>query len=149
MVLFIQAGTPRTAYLDLGDILRGLNCEVSICDPYYGIGSLLRIDLLVHCKKVRFLTRQADSKDGSIIDRALKEFVSEHPNVEFRKLGSTDIHDRYILADDEIILLGHGLKDIGTKESFVIRLTREMCADLIDTVKESFEAKWATATSMM
>ena len=57
-----------------------------------------------------------------------------------------DIHDRFVLSDDELILLGHGLKDIGSKDSFIIRIGRDLAGDLIDTVHDSFETKWQQAT---
>ena len=56
------------------------------------------------------------------------------------------MHDRYVLTDDMLILVGHGLKDIGGKESFVIRLDGEVARDLIATLAPSFDAKWASAS---
>jgi hypothetical protein len=38
--------------------------------------------------------------------------------------------------------VGHGLKDIGGKESFVVRLDRGLVPDLLDTLLSSFDAKW-------
>jgi hypothetical protein len=50
-----------------------------------------------------------------------------------------------VLYEDEIILLGHGLKDIGTKDSFIVRIGREVASDLIDTVRMSLDEKWQNA----
>ncbi len=147
-VIFVEAGSKRTAHLKLEELFKELKGELRVCDPYYGTGSLARLDLLTHCKTVRFLTRQADSKERSFIDKNVKEFVSQHPNVELRKASSNNLHDRYILADDEIIMLGNGLKDVGAKDSFVIRLKREMCEDIIGALRASFDDKWATATPL-
>lgn len=148
VVIFVQAGSPRTAQLRLRDLFRELRGELRVCDPYYGTGSLLRLDLLTHCNKIRFLTRQADSKEQSFVDKALKEFVSQRPNVEFRKASSNNLHDRYILADEEIVILGHGLKDVGAKNSFVIRLRREMCEDIMGILAASFDNEWVAATPL-
>ncbi|MGO9255763.1 MAG: hypothetical protein ACLQU1_05610 [Bryobacteraceae bacterium] len=51
-----------------------------------------------------------------------------------------------MLTDDEVIILGHGLKDVGKKESFVIRLSNDACGDLIDALKLSFDTKWTAGT---
>ena len=120
-----------------------------ICDPFYGTGSLYRLDLLAHCGPIRFLTLHADNKEQSFINRALKEFVSQHPQVEFRRSASLDLHDRYVLTDEELVILGHGLKDIGKKESFIIRLGKDVCGDLIETLSQSFDGRWNASTPLL
>ena len=45
-VFFIESGQPRTAHLKLADIFQDVTGEIRICDPYYGTGSLLRLDLI-------------------------------------------------------------------------------------------------------
>ena len=46
-----------------------------------------------------------------------------------------DLHDRFVLSEAKILLVGHGLKDIGAKESFVIVLPRTFAPDLLDNVR--------------
>ena len=149
LVFFAEAGKPRTAHLALSSILSSLGGELRICDPYYGTGTLLRLDLIAS-NSVRFLTQQPDSKENSsgILSRALTEFVKQHPNVEFRRHATNDLHDRYIVCPTELILLGHGLKDIGNKDSFVVRLNRDIAANMIDEVTQSFDRKWAGAVKL-
>ena len=43
------------------------------------------------------------------------------------------------------MLLGHGLKDIGSKESFMIRLEVDMVKDLIKELNTSFDNLWNKA----
>lgn len=59
-----------------------------------------------------------------------------------------DLHDRYVLSDAKILIVGHGLKDIGGKESFIIMLPRALAADLLGDVERSFDAKWSKATAV-
>ncbi|HUX87586.1 MAG TPA: hypothetical protein VMW65_11335, partial [Chloroflexota bacterium] len=106
----------------------------------------LRLDLLEHCSPIRFLTRQPDPNETQTLPRALSEWKREHGDVEFRRHTGRDLHDRFVLSDDELILLGHGLKDVGNKDSFIIRIGRDLADDLIDTVRSSFESKWQAAT---
>ena len=96
----------------------GLSGPVRVCDPYYGTGYLYRLDLLGGCSEVRFLTRSPDRSEVSFLVRALREFDREHSNMHIRRSRSSDLHDRFLLSEDELVLIGHGLKDLGAKDSF-------------------------------
>jgi len=142
----VEAGKPRTAHLLPKDIFQQVTGEVRIRDLYYGTGSLLRIDSLSHCSPIKFLTQTPDKREAQILPRAFQEWKGEHGNVEFRRHSGTDLHDRFVLADQLLILLGHGLKDPGDKkESFVILISPEFAADLMDRVRHSFDDKWRSA----
>jgi hypothetical protein len=73
----------------------------------------------------------------------MTEFQTQFPHVSIRRDSSGTLHDRYILSDDQLILLGHGLKDIGNKDSFAIRIPKTMAEDLLKTVRDNFDAKWS------
>ena len=73
-------------------------------------------------------------RSQSFIEKALKDFTNQHPHVQFRQCASKDLHDRYLLTKTELVILGHGLKDIGGKDSFVIRLDTNICNDVIKTL---------------
>jgi hypothetical protein len=47
-----------------------------------------------------------------------------------------------------MLILGHGLKDIGGKESFIIRLGRDLVPDLLNEVRKVFDARWKIAKSI-
>jgi len=145
-VWFLEAGKPRTAHTELSTIFNELSGELRICDPYYGTGSLARLGLLTHCGPIRFLTRIADRQESATLPRLLTEFMKEHPQVSFKRHVNDSIHDRFILSDKEIVLLGHGLKDAGNKESLITRLPRDIIGDMTDALTQSFDQKWAAAT---
>ncbi len=145
VIAFVEAGKPRTAHLKLASFFQKLTGDLRICDPYYGSGSLLRLDELVQCSSVRFLTHAGDASEKSTLPRALTEYTKEHKNIEFRRYNGSDLHDRYVLTDEELMLLGHGLKDIGNKDSFIVRINRELASDLLDDLRDSFDAKWKNA----
>ncbi len=148
-VVYIESGKPRTAHLEVVPILASLAGDIRICDPYYGTGTLLRLDSIAD-KPIRFLTQKPDSRENAsgTLPRAIAEFVRQHTSIEFRQCSSNDLHDRFIVCRSELILLGQGLKDIGNKESFIVRLNRDVAADTIDQVIASFDGKWATGTSL-
>ena len=146
LVMFVEAGKPRTAHLYLEKIFEALSGEIRICDPYYGRKSLYPLDSLMHCKPIKFLTRNPEASESQTLPTALQTWKQQHGDIEFRRHTGRDLHDRFVLSDDELILLGHGLKDVGTKDSFIIRVGRDLAGDLIDTVHDSFDAKWQPAT---
>jgi hypothetical protein len=45
-----------------------------------------------------------------------------------------------------MLLLGHGLKDIGGKESSVVRLNKTLVPDLTASLGNSFDSLWAVST---
>jgi len=145
----VEAGKPRLAHLQLESLFKRLSGEISVCDPYYGSGSLARLDLLERCRPIRFLTSKPDSSEKPTIERKLKEWRQQHGAIEFKKSQKDNVHDRYVLAKDELIILGHGLKDIGQKDSFVIQLRKDIANDLLSSVGASFESKWETASPII
>jgi hypothetical protein len=149
LVVEVKAGTPRTAHLRLEEIFKNLAGEIRVCDPYYGMGSLLRLDLLRQCSPINVLTRQPGANEPPTLQRALEEWKREHGAVDFRRYSGTDVHDRFVLADDQLILIGHGLKDIGNKDSFVICIPKHVSGDLLTNVRVSFDAKWQNAHSFV
>jgi hypothetical protein len=148
-VVYVEAGKPYTAQRQLEELFLTITGEIRICDPYYGRKTLVRLDSLKHCKPIKFLTQKPDAQETQTVSTALQLWKAEHGTIEFRRDAGRDIHDRFLLSDSELILLGHGLKDVGNKESFIIRLGRDVAGDLMDTVRDAFDAKWQTATSIV
>ena len=147
-VVKIDHGQPRTARLELSKTLAPLSGLVRICDPYYGVRTLDALDLLQKSAHVRFLT-QRTSEAGRKLHGALRDFKAERPNVRFRVApNAVGLHDRYIVTKDLLLLLGHGLKDIGGKESFIVRLDKSMVPDLLKSVAASFDEKWSKSTQV-
>jgi hypothetical protein len=147
-VVRIEGGQPRTARRRLGDMLSELKGAVRICDPYYGVRTLDSLDHVPKGCAVRFLTSKT-SEPGQKIQVAIRDFVKERPNSEFRIAANpSDLHDRYVLTADSLLILGHGLKDIGGKESFMIRLDRSLAPDLLNELTQTFDARWQSASAL-
>ena len=145
-VVRIEKGQPRTARLGLKDTFARLKGVVRICDPYYGVRTLDALDYIPKECVIKFLSVNA-SGGTRILSGAIKDFKKERPNAEFR-LASNDVglHDRYVVSNSGLILLGHGLKDIGGKESFLIALDISLVPDLVKTAIQSFDRKWSNAS---
>jgi hypothetical protein len=142
LVLRIEGGQPRQARIKLAEILKSLKGIVRICDPWYGVNTLDSLDLFHKDCDVRFIT-QKTSESTLKISSALKHFYKERPKAELRVApSSSQLHDRYIVTKEQIMILGHGIKDIGNKESFVIVLDKSLVPDLIVEVISSFDNDW-------
>ena len=147
-VVRIEGGQPRTARRRLGDALADLTGTVRVCDPYYGVRTLDSLDHLPKGAPVRFLTAKT-SEPALKIQGAIRDFVKERPNTEFRIAAQpADLHDRYVLTSESLLLLGHGLKDIGGKESFMVRLDRSLAPDLLAELTKVFDARWQAGTAL-
>lgn len=146
-VVRIDGAKPRTARQRLGAVLGRLKEVVRICDPYYGVRTLDSLDFIPKATKVRFLTART-SESGRKLSGALRDFRKERPKIELRKTSSHDLHDRYVLTKDSLLILGHGLKDIGGKESFMIHLDSSLAVDLIKETASVFDERWKAASKI-
>lgn len=147
-VVRIEGGYPRTARLRLGEMLVSLKGSVRVCDPYYGVRTLDSLDHIPKSCAIQFLTAKT-SESTTKVQGAIKDFIKERPNAEFRIAANpSDLHDRYVLGSDHLLLLGHGLKDIGGKESFMIRVGYDLAPNLIADVARAFDDRWKAAASL-
>ena len=130
------------------NILEGLQGKkLQIVDPYCGVRTL---DILkdIKNKTIEFLTRveNLDEKQRGTFLRELQEFKTEYPMIEFRNYPNTDIHDRYVISENALAILGHSLKDLGSKESFAIVLKAESSKNIAEALIEIFNRRWKQAT---
>ena len=125
------------------NILDNLKGELRIVDPYCGERTL---DILSNVKNrvVKFLTRVENlrERERNRILREIREFKSEHIGIEFRNYPHKDIHDRYIISSEFLVILGHSIKDLGAKESFAIVLNKETSKNIVGALIENFNRRW-------
>jgi hypothetical protein len=141
-VVYIEPNTPRTAKRKLKQLISNISGIVKISDPFYGERSFDTLELLAdHCT-IKFLTSHTSENNGKI-QRIYKDFHNEYQNTEIRIYPNrSDLHDRYLLWDDGLILIGHGIKDIGNKESFAIVIKKDLIEDIHKSVENNFDSKW-------
>lgn len=117
--------------------------DVRILDKYFGMDSL---DFLMDFQKnrrIRFLSTHP-SKNLGQLQREVARFKREFPYSEFKAYPSpNELHDRYLLFDREVWFVGHGIKNLGEKESFVVILREPFGKDIRKTLADSFDARWA------
>jgi len=130
-------------------ILDNMHGEIKIVDPFCGERTL---DILKYGadRSIKVLTRLANlrEKDKNSFLREVQDFKSEYSNIEIRDYPNNDIHDRYMLSSDSLVILGHSIKDLGNKESFAIVLTRETSKNIIESLEEIFNRRWKQAITI-
>ena len=146
-VIHVQSGEHHTAREHLREMLANLEGVVRICDPYYGVRSLGVLGMIPSDCDVRFLTGRT-SEPSATISTAVGSFQSEYPHVEIRKYPTpSDLHDRYLIESDHFWILGHGIKDIGNKESFIVRIKSDHARDLIADLTATFDDRWSNSSA--
>lgn len=122
-------------------ILDELDGELRIVDPYCNERTL---DVLKDTNNVsvRFMTKIENLNKKDRFLRELKDFKLEKQNIEFRSYPHKDIHDRYILSSNYLVILGYSIKDLGNKESFAIMLKKDTNKNIFDAMVENFNRRW-------
>jgi hypothetical protein len=138
--LFIDPAKAFSATRKLADIICGLEGDLRYCDPYVGSRTL---DFLADCKgaqSVKLLTVTIHNSAAFKAD--LAAFQKEHNHIlDVRVLQHGHLHDRYIVHNRGMILLGASLKDVGKKQSFVVAVG----SDVAQSVAISFDGHWQNA----
>jgi hypothetical protein len=115
---------------------------VHICETYFGKGTMDLLGSIPDACTVRVLV----GKTTDVSPQEVKAFKKQHPRFEFKQYTQQELHDRYLVDDRGLVILGHGLKDIGGKESFVILLEKSLVPDAIRDILNAFEDRWKLAT---
>ena len=129
------------------NLLARIEGDFGIVDPYCGVRTL---DILkeIDDRNIRFLTKLDNlrSNQKTRFLRHLSDFKTECTHVEFRDYPSNDIHDRYIISDNHLVILGHSIKDLGSKETFSIFLNEEIAKDIVQDLRDNFNRRWKVST---
>jgi len=125
------------------NILSDLSGELRIVDPYCGESTLDTLGS-INARPIKFLTRIENlrEREGQKLSREIKDFKSENPDIEFRSYPHPDIHDRYIISSDCLVIIGHSIKDLGSKESFAIVLNAATSRNIVEALSENFNRRW-------
>ena len=134
---------PNKNFPKVIDILEG---DLCIVDPFYGNGTFYVLEKFGKTRKVRFLSSQLgneEQQNPTKFDNNLKRFKKEFKNIELRKYNKPyELHDRYIIAKNSLVIVGHGIKDLANKESFVIFLPDKLVKSFLPSLWKIFEQRW-------
>lgn len=132
------------------EFLKKLKGEIIIVDSYYGLGSFHVLDNFPEDKRVRFLTAQIGREENQDkINKELQRFRREFPKIELKKYNNFwELHDRYILSEDMLIWIGHGIKDFGDKECFLIGISSKRVLEIVKNLRSEFEERWKKSNNL-
>lgn len=151
-VFYVNPDKPRTTRKNLEGIIKSLPKDhIMICDPYYGVHTLEILEVFAsHHLSVKFLTlKLGGGEKQTNFDRALEDLKKEHgKKVEIKIASSRDLHDRYVIGKSHLLIIGHGIKDLGSKESLIVVVEDKYGKDLRKIVTSNFLDRWKVATPL-
>jgi|SRR5438876_1281248 len=139
-ILFIDPTQAVKATLSLHDFFSKLKGTVRVCDAYLDNTTLEHLHALDKGVTVQLLTKNV--KDAGPLRRIVAAWKSEGRNLEIRVDGSAPLHDRYIIEDSSMMILGTSLNGFGKKQCFIIQTGPDLRAVLIPV----FDGLWKSAT---
>jgi hypothetical protein len=139
-VLLIEPESAFTGLRELKSILATLAGDVLVCDPYVDATTLDFLALIPKDSAIRLLARPPQK--GQLFRRHFAAYRSERGNLEVRVDLAARLHDRYVIADGTMYLLGQSLNGIGKKQTFVVA----MGPDIREQTRGSFESLWKAAS---
>ncbi len=143
-VLYLKPNTHSDAHESLKDLIFKLKGkELNIIDPYYGVNSFKVIEEMLRAKKsVKFLSYQTNENSAAL--KREVAYLKRHygNNIEFRIYPKKELHDRYILSANSVIIVGQGIKDLGNKESLIIVVDDKFGKDIRKILEKSFWERW-------
>lgn len=141
--VLIEAGKPFSAKKKLREIFDNSLKTVDICDPYLDLNSLDVIFKTFHKNSgIRILTAKIIDKPSGSFNRHLEELIKEGYKIEVRVYKNSELHDRYIIADDTLWFSGNSLNYLGVKESFMFKAGD----DTRQTMLATFNGRWKIAS---
>lgn len=140
---------PNKNFPKVIEMLKGNLC---IVDPFYGNGTFYVLEKFGKAKKIRFLSStlgNEEKQNQTKFDTNLNKFKKEFKNIELRKYDKFyELHDRYIIAENYLVVIGHGIKDLAAKESFIIVLPEKFVKSFLPKLKKIFEERWRKSSNI-
>jgi len=140
-VVFVEPEQALSNIRQIEETLAGLQGALSVCDPYVDGRTL---DFLAACESataIRLLT--VNINKPNVFARDVTAFNKEHGGkLEVRVAAQKDLHDRYIVHENGLLLLGTSLNGFGKKQTFVVALGPDLRGD----VAAAFDSRWQAAT---
>jgi len=149
-VIFIEGQKHRTAFKKFSEIIKKTNGKIMIVDKFYSRQSLDTIEEFGKTRTVEFLTSTlSNAENKTSFNKEFSRFRREFKNVKIRIFPKEyELHDRYIVTNDTLILLGRGIQDIGEKESFIIVLKDKVGKEIRKLVLSKFNERWNKSSNL-
>ena len=117
-VIVIDPSGEKSIQETIGEILSSLSGAIKLCDPYFDDKAYQLLSRHLDSEKIKSI-KVIHSKDGM---DATKNYKIGNHSMEFKK-KKNDIHDRFLIDDSHLYVLGTSLNHIGDKLSFIFNLS--------------------------
>lgn len=118
--------------------LSQLSGTIRICDPYLDHATIEHLDACPRGSRIRLLTRNV-YESGRL--RRVYAALAQNTPIEVRICSQNVLHDRYVISDAEMMILGTSLNSVGKKHCFVIRAGPDIQASMVTV----FDRLWTVA----
>jgi hypothetical protein len=138
-IVFIDPAQAFKATLSLHDFFARLTGISRVCDAYLDNTTLEHLHAVTKAVPVRLLTKNI--KDSGPLRRLVAAWKNEGRDLEIREASNAPLHDRYIIDDAAMVILGTSLNGFGKKHCFVIQTGPDLRTALLPV----FDNLWNTA----
>lgn len=125
--------------MDLHGLLAGLRGVIRVCDPYLDDVSLEHLSSCPKASEARILTMNV--RDSGKLRRLHAAAATEGRRLGIRVAPNGALHDRYLIDDSRLFILGTSLNGFGKKQSMVIQAGTDFRRELLS----AFDRHWNTA----
>ena len=139
-VTFVNPTTALQSTLKLHDIFGKLNGGLSVCDPYLDHLTLEHLEACGKGRRIRILTQKVN--DSGPLRRVFESASLAGYGFEVRVASGKPLHDRYVIDERSMLILGGSLNGFGKKQTFVIQVG----SDVRQTVLSAFDTEWSKGT---
>lgn len=139
-VVVVDPDKPVAAVLTLHRMLAELKGPLRLCDPYLDAATIEHLDRSPSGSSIQLLTQNV--RDHGPVRRLVAAMKQTRP-IEVR-ITSGKLHDRYLIDDVGILILGASLNGFGKRQSFVIKAG----ADIRGQMVAWFDKLWTAATPL-
>jgi len=140
-ITFVNPATALQETLKLHDLLARLKGTIRVCDPYLDDSTVEHLEACSKGTPIRLLTMNV--KDTGPLRRVVAAAKTSGYQLDIRVVTSRTLHDRYLIDDADMIILGTSLNGFGKKQSFVIQAG----PDIRQTVLVEFDQQWNAAAA--
>jgi hypothetical protein len=137
-IVIVDPNEATRATLSLHALLGSLVGVVRVCDPYFDYRTVEHLEVCKLSSRLRLLTKNV--KDTGPL-RRLTEAAARSGWLEVRVASNAPLHDRYIIDNLNMYLLGTSLNGFGKTQSFVAKTG----TDVRSLIIPAFDNYWASA----
>lgn len=133
-VFYLEKGLYFHNYIRIRKLLTSAKGSITIIDNYINEDVLYLVSILNRAIQSRIITKRLEGKDFFIMVRKLKR---EGRDIDVYRCEV--FHDRFIRIDDEWWHLGHSIKDLGSGNAMIMKISElSIIAKLQEREKEVY-----------